>query len=226
MSAWPQRSAARAAARASGWRESRSPLSQVRRGAARDRGAAAQDPGRLCHPQGRRGGDVQGDDARSRSAATSCPLGSPCGSTCSRSGCRRSEDTVRPTTFASYATHVEGHIVPALGSLQLSRVSAQAINAFYAKLLENGRLQGKGSLSPATVRRVHATLHRALKDAVRWQRLSAQSGRCRRPAEGQERTTGAARLERGAAGRLPVLCEGRSPVRPLAAALDDRLPAW
>ena len=29
--------------------------------------------------------------------------------------------TVRPTTFASYATHVEGHIVPALGSLQLSR---------------------------------------------------------------------------------------------------------
>ncbi len=27
--------------------------------------------------------------------------------------------TVRPTTFSSYATHVEGHIVPALGSLQL-----------------------------------------------------------------------------------------------------------
>jgi integrase len=80
--------------------------------------------------------------------------------------------TVRPTTFASYATHVEGHIVPVLGSLQLSRLSAQAINAFYARLLENGRLQGKGSLSPATVRRVHATLHRACRDAVRWQRLS------------------------------------------------------
>jgi predicted RNA-binding Zn-ribbon protein involved in translation (DUF1610 family) len=56
--------------------------------------------------------------------------------------------TVRPTTFASYTTHVEGHIVPALGSLQLSRLSAQAINAFYARLLESGRLQGKGSLSP------------------------------------------------------------------------------
>jgi integrase len=80
--------------------------------------------------------------------------------------------TIRPTTFASYAMHVEGHIVPALGSLQLSRLSAQAINAFYARLLENGRLQGKGALSPATVRRVHATLHRAGKDAVRWQRLS------------------------------------------------------
>src|SRR5207245_2063569 len=30
---------------------------------------------------------------------------------------------------------------------------------------------GKGGLSPATVRRVHATLHRAFRDAVRWNRL-------------------------------------------------------
>lgn len=80
--------------------------------------------------------------------------------------------TVRPTTFASYSMHVSCHILPALGSLQLGRVSAQAINAFYARLLESGRLHGSGSLSPATVRRVHATLHRAFKDAVRWSRLS------------------------------------------------------
>ena len=95
--------------------------------------------------------------------------------------------TVRPTTFASYATHVEGHIVPALGSLQLSRLSAQAINGFYARLLENGRLQGKGSLSSATVRRVHATLHRALKDAVRWQRLSLNPADAADPPRGQSR---------------------------------------
>src|SRR5665648_1069191 len=31
--------------------------------------------------------------------------------------------------------------------------------------------QGRGGLSPATVRRIHATLHRALKDAVRWNLL-------------------------------------------------------
>ena len=95
--------------------------------------------------------------------------------------------TVRPTTFSSYATHVEGHIVPALGSLQLSRLSAQAINAFYARLLENGRLQGKGSLSPATVRRVHATLHRALKDAVRWQRLSLNPADAADPPRGKSK---------------------------------------
>jgi integrase len=95
--------------------------------------------------------------------------------------------TVRPTTFASYATHVEGHIVPVLGSLQLVRLSAQAINAFYARLLENGRLQGKGSLSPATVRRVHATLHRALKDAVRWRRLAVNPVDAADPPRGQSR---------------------------------------
>jgi integrase len=93
--------------------------------------------------------------------------------------------TVRPTTFASYTMHVEGHIVPVLGSLQLARLSAQAINALYAKLLESGRLQGKGSLSPATVRRVHATLHRALKDAVRWQRLSVNPVDAADPPRGQ-----------------------------------------
>jgi integrase len=95
--------------------------------------------------------------------------------------------TIRPTTFASYATHVEGHIVPALGSLQLARLSAQAINAFYAKLLENGRLQGKGSLSPATVRRVHATLHRACRDAVRWQRLAVNPVDAADPPRGQSK---------------------------------------
>jgi integrase len=79
--------------------------------------------------------------------------------------------TVRPTTYASYTMHVEGHIVPALGSLQVSRLSAQSINAFYAQLLKDGRASGRGGLSPATVRRIHATLHRALKDAVRWSRL-------------------------------------------------------
>ncbi len=93
--------------------------------------------------------------------------------------------TVRPTTYASYAAHVEGHILPALGSLQLGRVSAQSINAFYAGLLENGRLHGTGSLSPATVRRVHATLHRALKDAVRWSRLAVNPVDAADPPRGQ-----------------------------------------
>lgn len=79
--------------------------------------------------------------------------------------------TIRPTTYLSYAGHVECHIIPALGALPLQHVSASHINAFYSRLLLDGRGEGRGGLSPATVRRVHATLHRALKDAVRWNRL-------------------------------------------------------
>ena len=79
--------------------------------------------------------------------------------------------TVRPTTFTSYSSHVRNHLVPRLGSIQLRRLNAATINAHYALLSEQGKLQGEGGLSPASVRRIHATLHRALRDAVRWQRL-------------------------------------------------------
>ena len=79
--------------------------------------------------------------------------------------------TIRPTTFSSYKTHVERHIIPRIGSLQLQQITGVQINLLYARLLSEPDPHGH-LLSPATVRRVHATLHRALKDAVRWSRLS------------------------------------------------------
>jgi integrase len=80
--------------------------------------------------------------------------------------------TVRETTYRSYSAHVAYHIVPALGTQQLQKLNGAMLNAFYAKLAADGRVHGDGGLSPGTVRRVHATLHRALRDAVRWNRLS------------------------------------------------------
>lgn len=76
--------------------------------------------------------------------------------------------SVRPSTLAGYRLHVECHIVPRLGRLELSAIDARKLNALYASLLASGRVHGNGGLSPASVRRVHATVHRALKDAVRW----------------------------------------------------------
>jgi len=78
--------------------------------------------------------------------------------------------TIRPTTFSSYETHVERHIIPKLGSLQLQQITGVQINLLYARLLSEPCDQGR-LLSPSTVRRVHATLHRALKDAVRWSKI-------------------------------------------------------
>ena len=81
--------------------------------------------------------------------------------------------SLRPTTYASYAMLAREHIVPRLGSLQLQKLSPAAINALYAHLSEHGRVHGGGPLSASSVRRVHAVLHRACHDAVRWGRLTA-----------------------------------------------------
>jgi integrase len=82
------------------------------------------------------------------------------------------EATVRPSTYRSYVQHVACHICPQLGSVQLQKLSGSQINALYAKLALCGKKDGKSGLSPLTIRHVHAVLHRALKDAVRWERLT------------------------------------------------------
>jgi integrase len=79
--------------------------------------------------------------------------------------------TVRATTFASYESHVSLYLVPVLGQTPLQELSASQLNAFYAKLLTEKRRRGNKELAPGTVRRIHATLHRALKDAVRWNKI-------------------------------------------------------
>ena len=87
--------------------------------------------------------------------------------------------TIRPTTFLSYEGHIGNYLSPTFGRLPLQQLSPAHINAFYAKLLTEGKKsratteKGKAKevgkpLAPATVRRIHATLHRALRDAVRW----------------------------------------------------------
>lgn len=81
--------------------------------------------------------------------------------------------SLRPTTYASYSSLCAWHIIPRLGSLELQKLTASAINALYAHLLSEGRVQCEGGLSAASVRRVHAVLHHACRDAVRWGRLSA-----------------------------------------------------
>jgi hypothetical protein len=62
------------------------------------------------------------------------------------------------------------HTVPHIGSLKLTRLSGAAIGALYAKLAMEGKRDGRKGLSPLSVRHVHATPHRALKDAARWGR--------------------------------------------------------
>ena len=79
--------------------------------------------------------------------------------------------TIRPSTYNSYVQHVECHIVPHIGTVKLQKLSGSQVNALYAKLAENGKKDAKTGPSAMTIHHVHACLHKACKDAVRWGRI-------------------------------------------------------
>lgn len=68
--------------------------------------------------------------------------------------------SVRPRTYERYEEVIRLHINPVLGHYQLQKLTAQHIEAFYAKKLEQG-------LSPRTVNTFHNVLHKALEKARR-----------------------------------------------------------
>jgi integrase len=82
------------------------------------------------------------------------------------------KSTIRPSTYNSYVQHVECHIAPHIGSVKLQKLGGSQINALYAKLAETGAKNGKKGLSSMTIHHVHACLHKACKDAVRWGHIS------------------------------------------------------
>jgi Phage integrase, N-terminal SAM-like domain/Arm DNA-binding domain len=93
------------------------------------------------------------------------------------------ENTVRPGTWTSYRSNVERHVIPRLGARELRQLGPPQLNMFYAELLEGGRCDGGGGLSPRTVRYIHTILHRARRSALG--KAPAQSRRPLRPAEVQ-----------------------------------------
>ena len=93
--------------------------------------------------------------------------------------------SVRPTTWEHYNRLFRDYVRPGLGRTLLPNLAPARLNAFYADLLESGRLNGDGSkpgLAPKTVRHVHTMLHKALEDAMRWA-ISPQPGFARDTAE-------------------------------------------
>lgn len=80
------------------------------------------------------------------------------------------KSNLRPNTQMSYERRIYQHIIPALGNIQMDKLTTNDIQQFYAKLKQGGRLlrtelYGEG-LSDQTVRGIHTTLHAALDKAV------------------------------------------------------------
>ena len=100
--------------------------------------------------------------------------------------------SLRPTTLASYRSHVRNHLAPTkLGAVRLQQLRREQIARHYAWLLADGRRDGEAKpMSASTLRRIHATLHRALRDAARsrWIPVNPATGVELPRANGRERT--------------------------------------
>jgi integrase len=68
---------------------------------------------------------------------------------------------VKATTYRAYESQIRNHIIPALGKVKLSRLTPARIQALYAAKLSAG-------MKPASVRQIHAILHNAFEQAVRF----------------------------------------------------------
>ena len=80
--------------------------------------------------------------------------------------------TIRPATYQSYEQIVRTHAIPRIGEAKLKTITPVMLNKMYGELLDRGRLDGRGGLSPKSVRNIHVVLHKALGDAVRWDKLA------------------------------------------------------
>lgn len=73
--------------------------------------------------------------------------------------------TVRPRTYQAYAERLRVHVFPTLGKHKLVNLTARDLQMLYARKLAGG-------LSAATVNGINVVVHRALKQALRWEMVS------------------------------------------------------
>lgn len=72
-----------------------------------------------------------------------------------------SKPSLRPRTYATYEIILRLHAIPFVGKHRLARLSPQHLQNLYSDRLDAG-------LSPASVRKLHAILHRSLEQARKW----------------------------------------------------------
>ena len=75
---------------------------------------------------------------------------------------------LREATWAGYRRTLEQYAVPHIGHVPLQQLNAAHLNRLYARLLTSGRADGRGGLSPRTVRYVHTLIRKSLADGARW----------------------------------------------------------
>jgi integrase len=72
-----------------------------------------------------------------------------------------------PKTVKETRGFIDRNLLPAIGAVPLAKLKASDLDRLYRRLLASGAVDG-GGLAPATVRRIHGILRRALAQGVRW----------------------------------------------------------
>lgn len=72
-----------------------------------------------------------------------------------------------PVTFAGYQRMIRLHVIPHIGDVVLRKLQAEELEQLYTMLLEEGRSDNRGGLSPKTVHEIHVILRAAFGNAVR-----------------------------------------------------------
>ncbi len=86
--------------------------------------------------------------------------------------------SVRTSTYERHEQIVRLHLKPALGRVKLAKLTPAHVQGLYRDKLDSG-------LSPATVQKIHAVLHKALAQALKWNmiaRNAADAVKAPRPA--------------------------------------------
>jgi len=91
-----------------------------------------------------------------------------------------------PRTAEGYESIIRRHLMPKLGNIHLTQLKPEHLQRYYSDRLSHGRWDGKGGLSPRSVRHHHMALHSALQHAVKWGLIQRNSADAVSPPKAQK----------------------------------------
>lgn len=94
---------------------------------------------------------------------------------------KHEKGNVSPKTLQRYEELLLKNVAPIIGGITLNKLSAASIDLAWGKLLESGRRDGKGGLSPRTVHHCRRVMLTAMDQAVKWDLLKRNPVALTRP---------------------------------------------
>ena len=96
---------------------------------------------------------------------------------------------VRARTLEGYSAVIDRHLIPQLGRIPLSELQPGHLQAYYARALSIGRLDGQGGLSARSVLQHHRVLSEALSHAVKWGHVARNVAQAVDPPQARRKET-------------------------------------